>query len=46
MRTLLTGNHDSYAFNLFQLVSGVDGAEPAVLANGDPVLGQMSDPAR
>ncbi|TCO45243.1 aminodeoxychorismate synthase component I [Actinocrispum wychmicini] len=36
MRTLLIDNHDSYTYNLFQLMAGVYGTEPAVLANDDP----------
>lgn len=41
MRTLLIDNHDSYTFNLFQLIAEVNGAEPAVLANDDPELARM-----
>lgn len=37
MRILLIDNHDSYTYNLFQLLA-VIGAEPAVVANDDPVL--------
>lgn len=38
MRTLLIDNHDSYTYNLFQLIAAVDGAEPYVLRNDDPAL--------
>jgi para-aminobenzoate synthetase len=38
MRTLLVDNHDSYTFNLFQLIAAVNGAEPTVLTNDDPLL--------
>ncbi|MQY06457.1 aminodeoxychorismate synthase component I [Actinomadura macrotermitis] len=33
MRTLLIDNHDSYTYNLFQLIAGVLGEEPAVITN-------------
>jgi para-aminobenzoate synthetase len=36
MRTLLVDNHDSYTFNLFQLLAEVNGTEPTVLRNDDP----------
>ncbi|MGW9350908.1 aminodeoxychorismate synthase component I [Nocardiopsis flavescens] len=36
MRVLLVDNHDSYTYNLFQLIARVCGTEPAVLANDDP----------
>ncbi len=36
MRVLLVDNHDSYTYNLFQLIAEVAGAEPAVLTNDDP----------
>lgn len=36
MRVLLVDNHDSYTYNLFQLLSGVLGEEPRVLTNDDP----------
>lgn len=39
MRTLLIDNHDSYTFNLFQLIAQVNEAEPMVVANDDPELG-------
>src|SRR5262245_30666698 len=33
MRTLLIDNYDSYTYNLFQLIAGVNGTEPVVVAN-------------
>ncbi|MFL1376881.1 aminodeoxychorismate synthase component I [Nocardiopsis protaetiae] len=36
MRVLLVDNHDSYTYNLFQLIAEVAGAEPVVLTNDDP----------
>ncbi|CAL9348193.1 Isochorismate synthase MenF [Nocardiopsis dassonvillei] len=36
MRVLLVDNHDSYTYNLFQLIAEVAGTEPAVLTNDDP----------
>ena len=36
MRVLLVDNHDSYTFNLAQLLAGVLGREPRVLANDAP----------
>ncbi|MDH6543549.1 aminodeoxychorismate synthase component I [Streptomyces sp. SPB4] len=33
MRTLLIDNHDSYTYNLFQLLAEVNGQEPVVVAN-------------
>ena len=42
MRTLLIDNHDSYTFNLFQLIAEVNGAEPVVLTNDDPALAGSS----
>nr|WP_306205406.1 aminodeoxychorismate synthase component I [Actinoplanes sp. RD1] len=38
MRTLLLDNYDSYTYNLYQLIAGVNGAEPVVLVNDDPDL--------
>jgi para-aminobenzoate synthetase len=42
MRTLLVDNHDSYTFNLFQLISVVNGTDPVVIANDDPKLAEVS----
>ncbi|WP_158847801.1 aminodeoxychorismate synthase component I [Saccharothrix deserti] len=42
MRTLLIDNHDSYTYNLFHLVAGVNGEEPLVLRNDDPELSRLS----
>ncbi|MBB6171731.1 para-aminobenzoate synthetase [Nocardiopsis mwathae] len=36
MRVLLVDNHDSYTYNLFQLIAGVLGREPVVVTNDDP----------
>jgi para-aminobenzoate synthetase len=41
MRTLLVDNHDSYTFNLFQLIAEVSGTEPVVVVNDDPALATM-----
>ncbi|GLU48421.1 aminodeoxychorismate synthase component I [Nocardiopsis ansamitocini] len=38
MRVLIVDNHDSYTYNLFQLIAEVVGTEPTVLANDDPAL--------
>jgi para-aminobenzoate synthetase len=38
MRTLLIDNHDSYTFNLFQLIAEVTGVTPVVLPNDAPEL--------
>jgi para-aminobenzoate synthetase len=42
MRTLLIDNHDSYTFNLFQLIAEVNSAEPVVVTNDDPMLATLS----
>lgn len=44
MRVLLVDNHDSYTYNLFQLIAGVLGAEPVVHTNDAPALDRI-DPA-
>lgn len=41
MRSLLIDNHDSYTFNLFQLIAEVNGREPVVLTNDDPALATL-----
>lgn len=33
MKTLLIDNYDSYTYNLFQLIAGVNGEEPVVIRN-------------
>lgn len=38
MRTLLVDNHDSYTFNLYQLIAEVNGVEPVVVTNDTPML--------
>jgi para-aminobenzoate synthetase len=37
MRALIVDNHDSYTYNLFQLVAGVTGDEPDVVRNDAPL---------
>ncbi|MEV0240489.1 aminodeoxychorismate synthase component I [Streptomyces sp. NPDC050674] len=37
MKTLLIDNHDSYTYNLFQLIAEVNGEEPVVVRNDAPV---------
>ncbi|MFS8103094.1 aminodeoxychorismate synthase component I [Lentzea alba] len=37
-RTLLVDNYDSYTFNLFQLIAEINGREPTVVVNDDPLL--------
>lgn len=37
-RTLLVDNYDSYTFNLFQLIAEINGQEPLVVVNDDPML--------
>ncbi|MCD0452106.1 aminodeoxychorismate synthase component I [Actinocorallia sp. API 0066] len=46
MRTLLVDNYDSYTYNLFQLIAQINGAEPVVVRNDDPVLGDDAFIAR
>ncbi|MGW5609715.1 aminodeoxychorismate synthase component I [Streptomyces sp. NPDC003753] len=36
MKTLLIDNHDSYTYNLFQLLSEVNGEQPVVILNDTP----------
>ncbi|MEU8110455.1 chorismate-binding protein [Nonomuraea muscovyensis] len=36
MRTLIIDNHDSYTYNLYQLIAESYGTEPVVLTNDDP----------
>jgi para-aminobenzoate synthetase len=40
-RTLLVDNHDSYTYNLYQLIAAVNGRGPTVLRNDDPQLGRI-----
>lgn len=44
MRVLLVDNHDSYTYNLFQLIASVLGVEPIVHTNDAPELARV-DPA-
>jgi len=37
-RTLLVDNYDSYTFNLYQLIAEINGKEPVVVVNDDPML--------
>lgn len=41
MRVLLVDNHDSYTFNVFQLLARVLGEEPRVLTNDDPKWSEL-----
>jgi para-aminobenzoate synthetase len=42
VRTLLIDNHDSYTFNLFQLIAEVNGIDPVVMTNDDRRLASIS----
>ncbi|QBI54271.1 aminodeoxychorismate synthase component I [Streptomonospora litoralis] len=46
MRPLLVDNHDSYTYNLFQLIAEVAGTEPDVWSNDDPRLARRGLSAR
>jgi para-aminobenzoate synthetase len=35
LRTLLIDNYDSYTYNLYQLITNVNGVEPMVMRNDD-----------
>lgn len=41
MNTLLVDNHDSYTYNLYQLIAGVTGTPPVVLVNDDERLARL-----
>src|SRR5437016_475289 len=41
VRSLLIDNHDSYTFNLFQLIAEVNGIDPVVVTNDDPALATL-----
>jgi para-aminobenzoate synthetase len=42
VRTLLIDNYDSYTYNLFQLIAGVNGSEPTVLTNDAALPSDLS----
>ncbi len=42
MRTLLIDNHDSFTFNLFQLLAEVNGSEPVVVRNDEASWDEMA----
>ncbi|MFN8218174.1 MAG: aminodeoxychorismate/anthranilate synthase component II [Solirubrobacterales bacterium] len=41
MRTLLIDNHDSFTYNLFQLLAEVNGSEPTVVRNDEASWAQL-----
>jgi len=41
MRTLLIDNHDSFTFNLFQLLAEVNGAQPIVVRNDEAMWDEL-----
>jgi para-aminobenzoate synthetase len=41
MRTLLIDNHDSFTYNLFQLLAEVNGTEPLVVRNDEASWGEL-----
>lgn len=43
MRALLIDNHDSYTYNLYQLIGVVSGRPPTVLRNDAPQLARLDD---
>ncbi|MCY9783675.1 aminodeoxychorismate synthase component I [Nocardiopsis sp. EMB25] len=45
MRTLLIDNHDSYTYNLFQLIAEVNGEEPVVVTNDSPEADRLDTDA-
>ncbi|GAA2465278.1 glutamine amidotransferase-related protein [Nocardia seriolae] len=42
IRTLLLDNYDSYTFNLYQLIADINGQEPVVVVNDDPMLPSLN----
>jgi len=43
MRTLLIDNYDSFTFNLFQLLAGVNREEPIVVRNDEATWAELKD---
>ena len=43
MRTLLIDNYDSFTFNLFQLLAGVNHEEPIVVRNDEATWSELAD---